>query len=323
MGKSSRNLQEGKSRVNEKILVTGGSGLLGRAVSKLLTEAVCLNRQDGDLRDPAQVKALFEKHRPDRVLHLAAKVGGVKANSERNADFYSENILINVNVLNAAKNAGVKRMISLLSSCAYRTSPERASTEEDLHEGLPYEGNLGYGISKRMLEIQSRLISKQYGFEYSTLTPVTMFGPHDNFNLETGHVVASLIHRCFDAKRTGGALKVWGSGLAVRQFVYVKDVARLLCDWIQQGSYHESVIMTPDEGITIRDLAFRIAEAIDFNGAIHFDTSCPEGQKIRRLTSSRFRKLFPVYQFTAFKIALQETVSWYAGYALGKESCDV
>jgi len=297
--------------VNHKILITGGSGLLGRAVHELLPEAVCLSRQDGDLRDPVQVKALFDRHRPYGVLHLAAKVGGVKANAEANADFYSENVLINVNVLNAAKEAGVQRMISLLSSCAYKTYPERSSTEDDLHEGLPYEGNLGYGISKRMLEIQSRLISKQYGCEFSTLTPVTLFGPHDNFSLETGHVAAALIHKCLLAKKTAGPLKVWGSGLAVRQFVYVKDAARLLRDWIQRGGYQESVIMAPDEGLTIRDLAVQIAEVCGFTGEIQFDTTLPEGQRIRRLKSLRFQEVFPAFKFTPLKRALQETVEWY------------
>ena len=295
-----------------KILVTGSEGLLGRAVRVLMPQAVCIARQDGDLRDSIVVKQLFEKHRPRAVLHLAAKVGGVKANAEHNADFFTENVLVNTHVLHAAREAGVKRVISLLSSCAYQTTPERDSTEADLHEGLPHEGNLGYGMSKRMLEIQSRLISKQYGCEFSTLTPVTLFGPQDHFDPETGHVVAALIYKCFAAKQTGKPLVVWGSGLAVRQFVYVKDVARLLCDWIQSGPYQDSVIMAADGGMTIRELALQIANASGFKGEIIFDASGPEGQRVRRLTREKFQSLFPAFQFTSFKTALQETVDWYA-----------
>ncbi len=294
-----------------KILVTGAGGLLGHAVREVCPEAVFLTSRDGDLRDLRITQNLFEKYRPDYVLHLAAKVGGVKANREQNADFFTDNVQINANVLSAAQHCKVKALISILSSCAYRFYSDRSSTEEDLHEGMPFEGNLGYGYAKRMLDLHSRLLSEQYGCRFATLTPATMYGPHDNFDLEKGHVIAALMHKCLLARQQKKPLEVWGSGKAVRQFVYVKDAAKLLVNWLEKISGAENLIMAPDAGISIRELAYQIAAAMDFKGDIHFDTAQPEGELVRRLESKKCSNLFPDFTFTPMNLGLQETAHWF------------
>jgi GDP-L-fucose synthase len=294
-----------------KILVTGGGGLLGYGLGKLCPEANFVTSRDFDLRDSAQVEALFDRYQPERVLHLAAHVGGVKKNALHNADLYTDNVLINTNVLNQAQKRGVKRLISVLSSCAYPHFDDRPSTENDLHTGLPFKGNLGYGMSKRLLDLQTHLLNEQYACQFSTITPMTMFGPNDDWDLEGGHVVASLIHKCFLAKQHGKALEVWGSGRAVRQFIYSYDVARILMGLLDQWESPQTLILAPDQGITIGDLAHTVARAFDFKGPVLFDTSKPEGQLKRSLQSNQAK----TFQYTPFEVALKETVQWFTQHS--------
>ena len=293
------------------ILVTGGNGLLGRAVQMERPDATFVSRQQADLTDPIQVKRLFEKFRPQRVLHLAGKVGGVKYNAKHNADLFSSNILINNNVLEAAKNFGIKRLVSVISSCAFPFYSNRPSIESDLFEGVPFEGNLGYGYSKRMLGLQTRLLNQQYGCDFSTITPVTMYGPYDNFDLEQGHVIGALISKCQNAQKNKTALEVWGSGSAFRQFVFVRDVAKILQSELENFRDDETIIVTPGEGITIRQLAFEIADIMGFKGSVHFNTERPEGQQVKVLQSKRFSNRFSLFSFTPLKEGLEKTISWF------------
>ena len=294
-----------------KLLVTGGTGLLGSALQKICPQAVFLGRRDGDLTEPREVGRLFERHRPERVLHLAAAVGGVKKNAEQNSDLFRENVLINTNVLHAAREAGVSRLISLLSSCVFHLRPDRPSTEEDLHEGLPFEGNLGYGYAKRMLDIQTKLLHEQNRAQFSTFTPVTMYGPHDNWDLEAGHVASALIHKCFLAKREGKPFEVWGTGEAVRQFVFVEDVARLLLQALDCFGGPETVIVAPDSGVSIADLAKLTARLMKFEGPIIFNKNMPEGEKVKVIKSRAFERLFPGFTFTSLEEGLRMTIEWF------------
>ena len=296
-----------------EILVTGGGGLLGRALQKLCPQALFLTSRDGDLRDIRQTEALFEKFRPKKVLHLAAKIGGVKTNALHNADFFADNVQINVNVLQTAQKFGVSRLISILSSCALPNFPDRPSTEEDLHSGMPYGGNAGYSYAKRMLELQTRLLCEQYGVRFTTITPMTLYGPHDNWDLEEGHVAGALIHKCFLAKQAGKSFEVWGSGRAVRQFVYAPDIARLLLELLEKEDEEpETMIAAMDEGMTIAGLARKIADAMEFRGPVVFDAAKPEGELRRVLKSSRFQERFPHFHFTSFEEGLTETIQWFS-----------
>lgn len=295
-----------------EILVTGGGGLWGHALKKFCPGAVFLTRKDGDLTDPAEARRLFKTWKPVRVLHLAAAVGGVKKNAAQNADLFSENILINTNVLNAAREQGVSRLISVLSSCVFPFPDERPATEEDLHAGMPFEGNLGYGYAKRMLDIQTRLLWGQYGSKFSSLTPVTLYGPNDDWDLEGGHVVASLIHKCLLAQAHNKPLEVWGSGQAVRQFVFAPDMARLLLKALDSFSGPDTVVVAADLGITIAALARFIAKVMNFQGPIVFNPERPEGQKVKVIQSHRFSRDFPGFTFTPLEEGLRVTTQWFS-----------
>lgn len=294
-----------------QLLVTGGSGLLGYALENLCPDATFLSRADGDLTDARAVEAIFSKVKPTWVVHLAAKVGGVKSNALLNAEFFTENSRINLNVLEAAQKHGVQRLVAMLSSCAFFTPPDRPATEDDLHVGMPYLGNLGYAYSKRLLDVQSRVSFAQYGAKFSTLTPVTMYGPNDNWDLEDGHVVGALIHKCAIAKNNKKPLEVWGSGRAVRQFIFSGDVATAIVRQLGAFESPETVIVAPDEGITIADLTLKVAAAMDFRGEILFDASKPEGQIKRVLKSKRFSERFPSFTFTPLDAGLTATAEWF------------
>jgi len=303
--------------MSTEILVTGGGGLLGYALKKICPEAVFLTRAHGDLTDLGQVRHLFEKFRPKRVLHLAAQVGGIKRNALENADLFVANVRINTNVLTTAKEFGVSRLVSVLSSCVFEPHPTRPSTENDLHVGLPFEGNLGYSYAKRMLDIHTKLLSEQHGCKFSTILPVTMYGPNDNWDLEKGHVVGSLIHKCFLARQQNKHLEVWGSGKAVRQFVYSLDVARLLLRALDSFTGPETVIIAHDWGITIGELAKHVAEAMKFKGPIVFNPNLPEGQRVKEIRSLHFSRNFGDFSFTPLREGLELTAEWFSSHQQG------
>lgn len=297
------------------LLVTGGTGLLGSAVRKIRPDAVFLSRADGDLRDRSVAQRLLEEIRPAQVLHLAGSVGGVKANAASNCRFFEDNALINTAVLAAARSLKIQRLISLLSSCAFPLFSERATSEDDLHTALPYDGNAGYGQAKRMLDIHTRLVAKETGWNWTTLAPVTLYGPQDSFDPEGGHVVGSLIRRCWAAKTTGTPFVVWGSGRAVRQFAFVDDVANIAVDALRRNLEATTTIIAPDAGITIQTLAETIASAMGYTGPIVFDRNQPEGVLVKRLHSTTFSARFPACRFTSLTTGLEKTVRWFQDHS--------
>lgn len=297
--------------MSEKILVTGGNGLVGSAVRQIRPDATFVSRKDADLRDLAQVRKIFQQHQPKYVLHLAAKVGGVKLNAEKNADMFTENIQINTNVLSAAQEFKVEKFIGVLSSCTFRPNQPTPPNEKKIHEGMPFEGHRGYAFSKRMMDMQIQLLRKQYGSKFTTILPATIIGPNDHLTPGAGHVAGDLIQKCYLAKKNGTAFEVWGSGNAVRQFIFSFDVARILLEVLKKYDDSETVIAVPDDGITIRSLAQAIAKALGFKGETKFDTSKPEGELKRVLDGSKFRKLFPDFKFTSLEETIQKTAPWF------------
>lgn len=294
------------------LLVTGGTGLLGHALRPLCPDAVFVSSHECDLRERRDVVKLFRDVRPSQVVHLAARVGGVKANAEQNVELLEANAAINAAVLSVARECRVPRLIAVLSSCVFPLYDERPSTESDLHAELPYQANLGYGFAKRLVDVHVRLVAQDKGLLWTTIAPVTMYGPHDHFDPETGHVVGALFQRCWHATQTGQALTVWGSGEAVRQFVFVNDIARLLVVMLAaQEPISETVIVAPDAGMTIRALAEAVARAMQYEGPIRYDSSQPEGVRIKRLHSERFQKAFPTFAFTRLEDGLEETARWF------------
>ncbi|MDQ6732841.1 MAG: NAD-dependent epimerase/dehydratase family protein [Nitrospirota bacterium] len=293
------------------LLVTGGTGLLGHALRPLCPDAIFVSSREYDLRERREVVTLFQDVRPSQVIHLAARVGGVKANAERNVELLESNAAINAAVLSVARECRVRRLIAVLSSCAFPLYDDRPSTEADLHAELPYQANLGYAFAKRLLDVHVGLVARDKGLWWSTIAPVTMYGPHDHFDPDAGHVIGALFHRCWHAKQTGEALTVWGSGEAVRQFVFVNDVARLLVLMLGHKLGPETVIIAPDAGMTIRSLAEAVARAMQYEGPIHYDTNQPEGVRVKRLHSERFQKAFSTFAFTTLEDGLKETARWY------------
>jgi GDP-L-fucose synthase len=292
-------------------LVTGAGGLLGNALRRLLPDAMFAPpSRDCDLADPRWAEELFSSVRPARVLHLAARVGGVKLNAEKNAELYAENVRINTNVLAAAQRHGATRLISLLSACAFDFPEDRPAGPADLHAALPFAGNLGYAYSKRALDVHTRILRAQHGVAFSTITPVTLYGPHDNDDPESGHVVAALLRKAVLARRDGRPLEVWGTGLAVRQFVFVDDAARVLIDLLERDLGAETLIVAPDDGVAIAELARAAARAAGFAGEIVFDPSKPEGAARRVLSRQDFQKTFPGFRFTPLDEGLRSAAAW-------------
>lgn len=301
------------------LLVTGGTGLLGTAIRKIRPDAVFLSRADGDLRDRSVAQRLLQEVRPAQIIHLAGLVGGVKANGAQNSRFFEENALINSAVLSAARSLRIQKLIALLSSCAFPLFPDRATSEDDLQAALPYDGNAGYGYAKRMLDLHTRLVAKEEGWKWTTLTPVTIYGPQDSFDPEAGHVVGSLVRRCWTAKTTGAPYVVWGSGCAVRQFVFVDDVAKIAVAALERDLESSTTIIAGDAGITIRDLAETIATVMGYTGPIEYDQSQPEGVLVKRLHSMTFASRFPDFQFTSLTAGLTATVRWFIDHACSGE----
>jgi GDP-L-fucose synthase len=302
------------------VLVTGGTGLLGSAVRTLCPGAVYVTGEDGDLRRVDVARALLQKIRPSKVLHLAGLVGGVKANAVENARFFEDNALINASVLSAARKLRVPKVVSILSSCAFPICSHRAVTEDDLQTARPYDASAGYGYAKRMLDLHTRLAAQEDGLAWTTLTPVTMYGPHDSFDAEHAHVVGSLIRRCWTAKMTGAPYVVWGSGRAVRQFVFVRDVARVAVEALDRHLEPATTIIAADSGITIQSLAEAIADVMVYTGPIFFDQDQPEGAPIKLLQSTSFAARFPAFEFTDLRTGLAETVQWFAHQASSAEA---
>jgi len=296
-----------------RVLVTGGRGLVGRAVKatqpkELSVEYAATDR--ADLRDVAACTALFESARPTHVIHLAARVGGVKANTEAVGAFYHDNILMNTNVLECARRAGVRRLVSLLSSCVYPDGAALPLQEDDLHRGEPHPSNFGYAYAKRMLEVQSRAYRQQYGCDYICVMPNNLYGPHDNFHLEDGHVVPAMIRKIHAAATGGPPPVLWGDGSPLREFTFSDDIARVL--WWALTDCNEHVLNAgTSEEVSIRGAATAICNALSFDPErLIWDTTQPAGQHRKPMDTSRFRSMSKM-AFTPFEQGVHETVQWY------------
>lgn len=282
--------------------MTGGKGLVGSAFEK--SDNIFLSgREDGDLRNISDCKKLFEKVQPKYVIHLAAKVGGLYENMNHPVEMIQENLKINTNVLECAKDFGVKKLIAVLSTCIFPDSVTYPIKESDLHKGPPHPSNEGYSYAKRLLEVQCRAYNKQYLTNFMCVVPTNIYGSNDNFSLKSSHVVPALIHKAFIAKRDGTPFVVLGSGKPLRQFLYSKDLARILLKLLFEES-SETIIISPDEEYSIGDLARQIAKGFSIGEPV-FDTSFSDGQYRKTVKNSR---QFPM---TPLDVGLSETVKWF------------
>lgn len=292
------------------VLVTGGSGLVGSAIRKV-TEGhtasfIFLDRTTANLLDWSETDILFERVRPNFVVHLAANVGGLYKNMNQKVQMLEDNILMNTHVLRAAHKYKVEKLVACLSTCIFPDDIEYPITECRLHDGPPHPSNAAYAHAKRLLDVQCRAYNEQYNCNFVTVIPTNIYGPHDNFNLEDSHVIPALIHKCHQAKRAGVDFVVRGSGKPLRQFIYSEDLARLILR-VLFSDVKESIILSPSDEYSIREIATTIAGEYP----VVFDTQWADGQYRKQVDNSRLLELFPDFEFTPLEVGLQRTIEWF------------
>lgn len=288
-------------------LVTGGTGMVGSAIEADLK----IGRKDCDLTSWVEVNAFFEQHKPKEVIHCAAKVGGIWGNMHYKGDFFRDNILMNTHVIEAARLHGVERLVAFLSTCVFPDDVAYPLTESKIHLGKPHTSNDAYAYAKRMTDIQIRAYKEQYGLDYVSVIPTNIYGPKDLFDLKNGHVVPSLIHRCFLARERGEDLEVWGSGTPLREFIYSEDVAKL-SEWaLEHYKEAEPIIFSTSEETSIKDLAEMIVELLNFKGKLIWLTDKPDGQFRKPSDNSKLKSYLPDFEYTPLYEGLKKTVAWF------------
>jgi GDP-L-fucose synthase len=300
-----------------RILVTGGSGFLGRHLLDLLaqrgyTRVAAPRRADYDLTQREQIVACLQDVQPDAILHLAAVVGGIGANRDRPGEFFYQNLIMGAELMEQARRSGVGKFVAIGTICAYPKFTPVPFHEADLWSGYPEETNAPYGLAKKMLLVQAQAYRQQFGFDAIYLLPTNLYGPGDNFDPRTSHVIPALIRKCLEAIDRGEeAITVWGTGNPTREFLYVRDCAEGIIAALERYEGSEPVNLGSGEEIRIADLARLIAAATGFSGEIRFDPSQPDGQPRRKLDTARAWQEFGWRATTSFPDGLRETVQWY------------
>lgn len=296
-----------------KYLITGATGLLGSEVASLSPDSVGLNSKSCDLTNSFKL-SLCSNGQFDTVIHCAARVGGVKANTDYVADFFDDNVRMNMNVLEACNRDNLK-LISVLSTCIYPDAPyvKYPLTEDQLHMGPPHHSNYGYAYAKRMLEVQSRAYRHQFGCNFISVIPNNLYGPNDNYDLNSGHVIPALIRKFHEAILKGSKeVVVWGSGKPVREFTFSRDAAKIILWLAENYSGSEPVNIGNTESISIENLSQMIAEESGFRGKITFDTEKPDGQYQKPSSNQKLRDLGWRGDYTPLREGLRETIKTFA-----------
>ena len=289
------------------IMVTGGSGLVGSTINA----DIKLSSKDADLRNWNETISIFEKYKPDEVIHCAGKVGGVGSNMNYKGEFFYDNIMINTNVLEACRITGVKKVVSFLSTCIFPDDIEYPLTEKKIHIGEPHNSNYAYAYAKRMLDIQSRAYKEQYGVNYTCVIPTNIYGPDDNFNLENGHVLPALIHKCYLAKKNNTDFVVWGSGKPLREFIYSEDIAKLT-EWaLDNYDESEPIIFSTSDEISIGNVAEMVVYYMGFKGKLILDDEKPDGQFRKPSDNSKLKSYLPDFEFTPIDKGIEKSVNWF------------
>jgi GDP-L-fucose synthase len=302
---------------NKRILVTGGAGFLGSFVVERLEAAGCRElfvprSSQYDLRKSDAIARLMRDVRPQLVVHLAAVVGGIGANRENAGSFFYENLIMGAELMEQARLNGVEKFVAIGTVCAYPKLTPVPFNEDDLWSGYPEETNAPYGLAKKMLLVQSQAYRQQYGFNSIYVLPVNLYGPRDNFDPASSHVIPALIKKCIDAVENGSPrIEVWGTGSASREFLYVEDCARAIVLATQHYNKPEPINLGSGCEISIRDLTGLIARLTGFRGEIVWDPRKPDGQPRRCLNVTRAEREFGFKATTDFENGLLRTIEWY------------
>ena len=301
----------------ERILVTGGAGFLGTKVVKELNDRgykdiVVPRSRECDLTEQTQVRKLLADTRPQLIIHLAAVVGGIGANRENPGKYFYDNSIMGVMLIEESRRAKVEKFVSVGTICSYPKFTPVPFKEDDLWSGYPEETNAPYGLAKKMLLVQLQAYRDQYGFNGVYLMPVNLYGPADNFDHASSHVIPALIRKCVEAKQAGEKkVELWGDGTPTREFLYVDDAARGIVMAAESYDGAEPVNLGSGWEVTIKDLAEKIATQVGFEGEIVWDWSKPNGQPRRRLDTTRAKQLFNFEAQTSLTDGLKQTITWY------------
>ncbi len=302
---------------SKRVCVTGGAGFLGSFVTAKLRERGAANVfiptiEKYDLVQAASIRQMLDDSKPDIIIHLAAQVGGIGANREHPAEYFYNNLMMGVQLLHEAWLRGVEKFVALGTICAYPKFTPIPFREEDLWNGYPEETNAPYGLAKKMMLVQSQSYRQQYGYNSIFLMPVNLYGPRDNFNPASSHVIPALIRKCLEAIESGAdTIKVWGDGSPTREFLYVEDAAEGILLASEKYNSSEPVNLGSGMEISIKDLVELIARLTGFTGQIIWDTSKPNGQPRRRLNVERAEREFGFRAQVNFEEGLRRTIDWY------------
>jgi len=300
-----------------RVLVTGGAGFLGTALVERLRARGCRDitiprSREYDLRESDAVVRLYETARPQVVIHLAATVGGIGANRGNPGRFFYDNAIMGIQLMEHARRSGVEKFVALGTVCAYPKFTPVPFKEDDLWNGYPEETNAPYGLAKKMLLVQCQAYRAQYGFNAIFLLPVNLYGPRDNFDLQSSHVIPAMIRKFLAAKEHGAATVVlWGDGSPTREFLHVEDAAEAIALATERYDGPEPVNVGSGQDISIRELAELISSEVGFRGEIVWDTSQPNGQPRRRLDVSRAESLFGFRARRPFRDGVRQTIDWF------------
>jgi GDP-L-fucose synthase len=300
-----------------RVVVSGGHGFLGSFVVEKLRAAGCREisvprSREYDLREKPEVLRLYKDARPDVFIHLAAVVGGIGANRENPGRFFYDNAAMGLHVIEAARTVGIEKFVCAGTICSYPKFTSVPFREEDFWNGYPEETNAPYGLAKKILLVQLQAYRQQYGMNGIYLTPVNLYGPRDNFDADSSHVIPALIRKCMEAKARGAAeIVAWGTGTATREFLYVQDAAEAIVIAAEKYSKPEPVNLGSGEEISVRDLLERIRSLVGYEGTVRWDSTKPDGQPRRCLDTSRALSEFGWRVTTTLGDGLLQTIEWY------------
>tara|TARA_B100000519_G_scaffold201048_1_gene215643 strand:+ start:7306 stop:8247 length:942 start_codon:yes stop_codon:yes gene_type:complete len=297
-----------------RVLVTGGTGMVGQGFNQIKTDHTIelIGSKQYDLRSWEDTRAMFVDKSPDAIIHLAARVGGVKGNTEYVADFFCDNIRINTNVLQAAKKFGTQKVVSMLSTCVYPDDVTYPLTEDQIHNGSPHVSNFGYAYAKRMLDVHSRALRQQYGCNFICAVPNNLYGPHDNFDLENGHVIPAIIRKVWEAKITGKPPTFWSNGSALREFTYAPDISKILLHLLHEYNDSSPINIGITEERSIASVVELVCKNLEYAGGVLWDETKPAGQFRKPSSNDNFLSTgWDSSMYTQFEDGLKKTCDWF------------